>query len=140
VSGVSRSRGGFVKCVAIQKRLGIPALKCTRLFKTKYTLSKMYFTSTIEYMVTCYIHGVKKRLQVLRGYNTHLNEQKSPSQHLSRSQCVLRYWRVLHLTGYLDNTAVCFKRRSVRVMFVYLSLACVVTVSVDSVDALLQYL
>jgi hypothetical protein len=27
VSGVSRNRGGFVKCVAIQKRLGIPALK-----------------------------------------------------------------------------------------------------------------
>jgi hypothetical protein len=26
VSGVSRNRGGFVKCVAIQKRLGIPAL------------------------------------------------------------------------------------------------------------------
>jgi hypothetical protein len=26
VSGVSRNRGGFVKCVAIQKRLGIPDL------------------------------------------------------------------------------------------------------------------
>jgi hypothetical protein len=26
VSGVSRNRGGFVKCVAIQKRLGIPAI------------------------------------------------------------------------------------------------------------------
>jgi hypothetical protein len=26
VSGVSRNRGGFVKCVAIQNRLGIPAL------------------------------------------------------------------------------------------------------------------
>jgi hypothetical protein len=26
VSGVSRNSGGFVKCVAIQKRLGIPAL------------------------------------------------------------------------------------------------------------------
>jgi hypothetical protein len=26
VSGVSRNRGGFVKCVATQKRLGIPAL------------------------------------------------------------------------------------------------------------------
>jgi hypothetical protein len=26
VSRVSRNRGGFVKCVAIQKRLGIPAL------------------------------------------------------------------------------------------------------------------
>jgi hypothetical protein len=25
VSGVSRNRGGFVKCVAIQKRFGIPA-------------------------------------------------------------------------------------------------------------------
>jgi hypothetical protein len=27
VSGVSRNRGGFVKCVAIQKTLGIPGLK-----------------------------------------------------------------------------------------------------------------
>jgi hypothetical protein len=26
VSGVSRNRGSFVKCVAIQKRLGIPAI------------------------------------------------------------------------------------------------------------------
>jgi hypothetical protein len=26
VSGVSRNLGGFVKCVAIQKRLGIPEL------------------------------------------------------------------------------------------------------------------
>jgi hypothetical protein len=26
VSGVSRNRGGFVKCVTIQKRLGIPGL------------------------------------------------------------------------------------------------------------------
>jgi hypothetical protein len=26
VSGVSRNRGGIVKCVAIQKRLGIPVL------------------------------------------------------------------------------------------------------------------
>jgi hypothetical protein len=26
VSGVSRNRGSFVKCVAIQKRLGIPAV------------------------------------------------------------------------------------------------------------------
>jgi hypothetical protein len=29
VSGVSRNRGIFVKCVAIQKRLGIPALENT---------------------------------------------------------------------------------------------------------------
>jgi hypothetical protein len=27
VSGVSRNRGSFVKCVAIQKRVGIPALE-----------------------------------------------------------------------------------------------------------------
>jgi hypothetical protein len=26
VSGVSQNRGGFVKCVAIQKRLGIPGV------------------------------------------------------------------------------------------------------------------
>jgi hypothetical protein len=30
VSGVSRNRGGFVKSVAIQKRLGIPDLKAQR--------------------------------------------------------------------------------------------------------------
>jgi hypothetical protein len=27
VGGVSRNRGSFVKCVAIQKRLGIPAVE-----------------------------------------------------------------------------------------------------------------
>jgi hypothetical protein len=40
VSGVSRNRGGFVKCVAIQKRLGIPELEreeCLKCFsQTKF--------------------------------------------------------------------------------------------------------
>jgi hypothetical protein len=31
------------------------ALRYTGLFKKKYKLSKMYFTSTIEHIVTCYI-------------------------------------------------------------------------------------
>jgi hypothetical protein len=33
VSGVSRNRGGFVKCVAIQKRLGIPAVDINNVHK-----------------------------------------------------------------------------------------------------------
>jgi hypothetical protein len=33
VSGVSRNRGGFVRCVAIQKRLRIPALNGTVYFR-----------------------------------------------------------------------------------------------------------
>jgi hypothetical protein len=38
-----------------------------------------------------HIQGVyKKWLQALRGYSTHLNEQNSPSQHMSRNQCLLR--------------------------------------------------
>jgi hypothetical protein len=37
---------------------------------------------------------LKKGLQALRGYSIHLNEQKSSSQHMSRIQCLLRYWRV----------------------------------------------
>jgi hypothetical protein len=31
VSGVSRNRGGFVKCVTIQKRLGIPVIETPAL-------------------------------------------------------------------------------------------------------------
>jgi hypothetical protein len=37
------------------------------------------------------IQSVKKFLQALRGYSTHLNEQKGPSQHMSRNQRLLRY-------------------------------------------------
>jgi hypothetical protein len=35
VSGVSRNGGGFVKCVAIQKRLGIPDLINLRTVKVE---------------------------------------------------------------------------------------------------------
>jgi hypothetical protein len=35
-----------------------------------------------------------KGLQALKGYSTHLNEQESPNQHMSRNQCLLRYGRV----------------------------------------------
>jgi hypothetical protein len=47
VSGMSRNRGGFVKCVAIQKRLGIPGLmyQCCAVFlhsrHTKYSRRDM---------------------------------------------------------------------------------------------------
>jgi hypothetical protein len=37
--------------------------------------------------------GCLKRLPALRGYSTHLNEQKSPSQRMSRNNCLLRYER-----------------------------------------------
>jgi hypothetical protein len=46
------------------------------------------------------IQGAKKGLKALGGYSTHFNEQKIPTQHMSRNQCPLRYGRVLHLTGY----------------------------------------
>jgi hypothetical protein len=46
VSGVSRNRGGFVKCVAIQKRLGIPGLE------------EGYFIPIQD--GTCYTHGIDK--------------------------------------------------------------------------------
>jgi hypothetical protein len=35
VSGVSRNCGGFVKCVAIQKRLGIPGMGDDKNFRTQ---------------------------------------------------------------------------------------------------------
>jgi hypothetical protein len=41
VSGVSRNRGSFVKCVAIQKRLGIPAV-----YDIKYLFELSLFTNT----------------------------------------------------------------------------------------------
>jgi hypothetical protein len=40
VSGVSRNRGGFVKCVAIQKRLGTPVLhESVNIVKTSFCSS-----------------------------------------------------------------------------------------------------
>jgi hypothetical protein len=37
----------------------------TELYKKKYTLSKIYFTSTIEHMVTCYIQTEWRTLKVI---------------------------------------------------------------------------
>jgi hypothetical protein len=42
-------------------------------------------------------------LLALRGYNTHLNEQKLPSQHMSRNHCLLRYGRVNIWVGILSG-------------------------------------
>jgi hypothetical protein len=47
VSGVSRNRGGFVKCVAIQKRLGIPAVHQSSWPHGKGTSSTVYVTRLI---------------------------------------------------------------------------------------------
>jgi hypothetical protein len=44
--------------------------------------------------------GVIKRAKGFKRGTVLRNEQKSPSQHISRNQCLLRYGRVLHLTGY----------------------------------------
>jgi hypothetical protein len=55
VSGVSRNRGGFVKCVAIQKRLGIPDLKCPLLpsdFNENWNNALANFNETPR-VVTC---------------------------------------------------------------------------------------
>jgi hypothetical protein len=43
---------------------------------------------------------LEKGLQALRGYSTCLNEKKSPSQHMSRNQCLLRYGRVFEKFAY----------------------------------------
>jgi hypothetical protein len=45
VSGVSRNRGGFVKCVAIQKRLGIPDLVELQEARTSETVVNFYQTT-----------------------------------------------------------------------------------------------
>jgi hypothetical protein len=44
VSGVLRNRGGFAKCVAIQKRLGIPALRYHHSWST-FHFTCRYVTS-----------------------------------------------------------------------------------------------
>jgi hypothetical protein len=42
VSGVSRNRGGFVKCAAIQKRLGIPDLDAFGMIVISFRLNHYY--------------------------------------------------------------------------------------------------
>jgi hypothetical protein len=49
VSGVSRNRGGFVKCVAIQKRLQIPGLVYSNDSFTKTD------TKIVLYKIACYL-------------------------------------------------------------------------------------
>jgi hypothetical protein len=66
-----------------------------------------------------------------------LSAQKFASQHMFRNQCLLRHGRVLHLTGYQDNSAVRIKRRAKRVMCVYLPFPCILYVVDDSIAALL---
>jgi hypothetical protein len=47
-----------------------------------------------------------KRLQALRGYSTHLNEQEIPSQRMSRYRCLLTYGRVFEKSGGRLGTSV----------------------------------
>jgi hypothetical protein len=60
-SGVSRNRGSFVRCVAIQKRLGIPALdqqgyngKVTQFMESK-NISETLKDPTEKYQLLCFI-------------------------------------------------------------------------------------
>jgi hypothetical protein len=53
VSGVSRNRGGFVKCVTIQKGLGIPVVD----IDINYDISLLkFFKWTSEYTYELYVH------------------------------------------------------------------------------------
>jgi hypothetical protein len=47
VIGVSRNRGGFVKCVAIQKRLGIPALD--QFHNKKLSVCEFFFMALASF-------------------------------------------------------------------------------------------
>jgi hypothetical protein len=55
VSGVSRNRGGFVKCVAIQKRLGIPGLYST----DSSLIRREVNDKVLVYVLTCSINKIK---------------------------------------------------------------------------------
>jgi hypothetical protein len=57
--------------------------KSSSTFKEMCNLSKEFF-----------LQGVKKGLHTWRKYRTHLNEQKVPSQHMCKNQCLLRYRKV----------------------------------------------
>jgi hypothetical protein len=58
VSGVSRNRGGFVKCVAIQKRLGIPGL----LYVCWSECKRSFFDQEVRRTL---IESIRKRTQFL---------------------------------------------------------------------------
>jgi hypothetical protein len=73
------------------------------------------------------VHGVRESV-----YSTHWNEERGPSQHTSKNQCLLRYGRVWHSTGCWNNTAACTS-----CIFVYLSL-CLSTLSWCTTDAILR--
>jgi hypothetical protein len=56
VSGLPRNRGGFVKCVAIQKRLGIPALEYLKLHalrKRRYHLGALFLIQVYRGLKYC---------------------------------------------------------------------------------------
>jgi hypothetical protein len=48
VSGVSRNRGGFVKCVAIQKRLGIPGVVHSEFMPNDATINSKRYVRTLQ--------------------------------------------------------------------------------------------
>jgi hypothetical protein len=82
-----------------------------------YGKPKLHNFRAISLLYKMHIHTyirkdrvLKKGLQALWGYSTHLNEKESPSQRTSTNQCLLRYGLVLHLIGYSDNTTVCITR------------------------------
>jgi hypothetical protein len=57
VNGVSRNRGGFVKCVAIQKMLGIPAIERSELCQPKrntaYVVPSTLLDKSMSYRAQC---------------------------------------------------------------------------------------
>jgi hypothetical protein len=66
VSGVSRNRGSFVKCVAIQKRLGTPALGSRERthshgglthFATLYVSIPVVFYLNFSITHNCHLHN-----------------------------------------------------------------------------------
>jgi hypothetical protein len=61
------------------------------------------------------------------------------SQNMPRSQCLLRYVHVLLLTGWIKLQYVLGEDQCMLYTFVYISLASVVIVTLDSVDPLLMY-
>jgi hypothetical protein len=65
VSGVSRNRGSFVKCVAIQKRLGIPALT-GKLINTDRTKS----VPSWVIIYTAQHHNPEKKIQIFAAVKT----------------------------------------------------------------------
>jgi hypothetical protein len=64
-------------------------------------------TSINWYFLKCYsslpYRVLKNVLPVLRGYDTHLNEQQNRSQRIFRTQCLLRYGRVCVCVGIIGD-------------------------------------